>query len=128
MNIDIKTEQTFILTDEQVEIVRRVLDLIIEEGYPVGLSLEDMVEWPITGTAWEGPYLKRIVLIDRYEFSFHGKDRLSDRYGYVKSKGVCVEQEPESTGNHRSNWKHRHFRVGGLDPQNGDERWVAVEM
>ena len=81
MNIDIKTEETFILSDEQVEIVRRVLDLIVEEHPREGLSLEDMADWPITGTAWDmsqsddgwaGPHLKRIVLDNQYEFSFHG--------------------------------------------------------
>jgi len=112
MNIDIKTEETFLLSDAQVEIVRRVLDLIVEEKPRKVLLLEDMADWPITGTAWEGPRLKRIVLANRHEFSFRGDHCLGPRYGYVKTKGVCVKQEPESTGNCRDNWSHRWFRVG----------------
>ena len=119
MNIDIKTEETFILSDAQVGIVRRVLDIIVEEHPREGLRLEDMADWPITGTVWEGLRLKRIVLGSRcrwdnqHEFSFRGGYCLGPRYGYVEAEGVCVTLEPESTGNCRANWSHRWFRVRG---------------
>ena len=112
MNIDTVTEETFILNPFQEEVVNRVLASLRSRSSD-RLQIEEIANLPITGTAWTGTTLKRVVLSERYVLSFNNGQRMSSRFGYVGESGLCLTHEPESTGNDRCNWIHRWFSVLG---------------